>query len=306
MPASEQWRALNLIARCYLDTLQSKVSCGHRIDKLSFQELEGKGLVEVTERNEKGDMKAWKIIKGKEDEAEQVLEEFSQTRGHLILARHKKSLEHEMKLLIKDAMELIEQTQVWEWCKRVKGLGPVGALTFLAYINPERCDTAGKFWAYAGFTPDSKMHKGVRASFNPEIKGRLSFCCGNTIMHKDPYYYNLFIAKKDYYKHRVDTDMMKEEGVKGVDAKVNARAKMWLTKLIISNAIEIIRTEHGMSFGQHRGHIPPKPEDPDLQKQIITAFIKQQLHCVDEINGRVARGVPVKEAIQRLTWPTQD
>jgi hypothetical protein len=301
------WILMNLIGKSYLDVLQNKVSCGHRIDKLEYQELTNLGLTEITKTNDQGDMKEWRVKPGYENQAKKVVEDLKETRGYKIMATHKRNLEGQQKSLLKDSMELVGPTDVWQWCERVKGLGPVAAMTFLAYINPEKCPSAAQFYSYVGLIPKARLKKGERGHFNPEIKGRLVFCCGNTIMHTDPYYYELYKIKKDYYKERPDTGKMLEDKVKGVPAKVNARARMWLTKLIISHAIEIIRKSHGMTVPRHRYYLPPKPEDPAEQLRIIDLFKEQQAVNLQEINRRIAEtGMSFDDAKEKLTWPVYE
>lgn len=302
------WNLMNLIGKSYLDVLQIKVGCGHRIDKLEYQTLEHLGLTEVTKTNEQGDMRAWKVKEGYEEQAKKVIEELKQTYGYKIMTNHKKNLEKQQKDFIKDAMELLGGTPIWDWCERVKGLGPVAAMTFLAYINPEKCLSAGNFFSYVGLVPEARLKKGERGHFNPEIKGRLTFCCGNTIRALDPYYYELYKAKKEYYQHRPDTGMMLEQKMKGVPARVNARAMMWLTKLIVSHAIEIIRRSHDMKeMPKHRYYLPPKPSDTIEQMRLIDMFKEQQAIFQQEIHRRMAEdGMMFDDAKEKLLWPVYE
>jgi hypothetical protein len=82
MTHTVDWILMNLIGRSYLDVLQNKVSCGHRIDKLEYQELSNMGLTVITKTNDQGDMKEWRVKPGYEDQAKKVVEELKDTRGH--------------------------------------------------------------------------------------------------------------------------------------------------------------------------------------------------------------------------------
>ena len=101
--------------------------------------------------------------------------------------------------MLRDAEEMFAKSELWAWCERTRGLGPVAALTFMGYINPEKCATAGKFWAYCGYVPGAKMKSGERGNYNPELKGRFYVITRNVVMAQDPYYVALLNAKKQYY-----------------------------------------------------------------------------------------------------------
>lgn len=299
------WQIMNILGKSYLDIQQTRIACLHRLKKLEYQELEKRDLTEVTETNEQGDMKDWKIKDDCKDEAEQVLNMVKEGRPYLILAQHKSNLEKQENELLKSAQTLFKTSALWEFCERVKGLGPVAALTFLAYINPAKCTSASKFFAYTGLVPQGKLVKGERGKYNPEIKGRLSFMCGNTIMHTDSYYYSLYVVKKDYYKRRIDFEKKLQDKIKGTPAKINAKAKQWLTKLIISHAIEIIRNANDLDFPRHRDYLPPKPDDPVEVLRIVDLFKEQQAAYSEETKKRIVEGYTLENAITELSGPVK-
>lgn len=303
------YNIMNMIGKSYLDVLQIKVGAGHRIDKYEYQELKAMGLTEVTKTNEQGDMREWRVIPGYEEQADRALENLRQTYGYRIMVKHKETLEKQMKSFLKDAMDLIPaSSELREWSERTKGLGPVAMMTFLSYINPEKCLSAGNFFSYVGLVPNAKLKKGERGKFNPEIKGRFVYCCANTIRASDPYYYELYKAKKEYYKQRYDTMKMVEDKVKAINAKIDARAKMWLTKLIISHAIEIIKRSHdGSTMPKHRYYLPPKPDDITEVMRLVDMFKEQQAIFAHEIHRRMAEdGMSFDDAKEKLLWPVYE
>ncbi|MEM2613257.1 MAG: hypothetical protein QXO15_03400 [Nitrososphaerota archaeon] len=91
----------------------------------------------------------------------------------LLSALHSR-LYNEEKEWLNQVKELLKDHPIWEYCEKVKGMGPVAALTFLGYINPYEAVSAGKVWAYFGFTPESKLKSGKKANFNPEAKGQVT------------------------------------------------------------------------------------------------------------------------------------
>lgn len=152
--------------------------------------------------------------------------------------------------ILKLAEELVEGTLVYEWCKNVKGLGLVAALTYLGYIDPRRpirCNY--KYW---GLAPGCKKVSGEKSNFNPWLKGRAYFFARCVVMAKDPYYYQLYKAKKEIYSERPDLKT-------ATNAKIDGKAKFWLAKLLLSHAHALMREELGLPLGEHHPHIPPKP-----------------------------------------------
>jgi len=200
----------------------------------------------------------------------------------LLSALHSR-LYNEEKEWLNQVKELLKDHPIWEYCEKVKGMGPVAALTFLGYINPYEAVSAGKVWAYFGFTPESKLKSGKKANFNPEAKGRAWLIARNVIMAKDPYYFPLYQKKKEYYMQRMGEYIEHaekcpefEECMRRLKAKagrlgrapkkppcrahIDNRAKRWLIKLILSHALQIMREAEGLDVSNlksHRGYIPP-------------------------------------------------
>ncbi|MGC8578150.1 MAG: hypothetical protein ACP5KW_09415 [Thermoproteota archaeon] len=209
-----------------------------------------------------------------------------------MLIEHHQRLKAEEKLLLKEIEKRIKQEFLWQWCLNVKGLGVVGALTFLGFINPERCDTAGKARAYLGLIPGVELKSGKKISFNPEAKGRIWLITRNIIMAKDPYYYELYTRKKEYYLNNerkvfyngewITFPPFKEiledptkcpfymECVKKYKAKaerlgreakpVSCRAhldnmaKRWLASLLVAHATELMRRSLGLPVDNFKKH----------------------------------------------------
>jgi len=169
-----------MIARMYLDQQQMRIACEHRIRKI-LEEIPGIEKIDYM-----------KLIK---DKKEKLLTELKEKLGVddltleliAIMKTHRDNLYAEEKRLLKDFENVAEDTLIWKWSKNVKGLGPVGCMTFLGFINPD-ATSAGKIWKYFGYAPDSKLVKGQKANFNREAKGRAWVIATNVIRAGDPYY----------------------------------------------------------------------------------------------------------------------
>jgi len=116
-----------------------------------------------------------------------------------IMEDYHEMLKKEEKALLKRIAHELKQHPLWEWCEKVKGLGPVACLTFLGFIDPYKADTAGKAKAYVGVVPGKSLKSGKRLNINPEAKGRIWLLTRNVIMMKDDYYYPIYQQKKQYY-----------------------------------------------------------------------------------------------------------
>lgn len=194
-----------------------------------------------------------------------------------------KVLTKDEKRLLKDIVDLYEDSLLWKWCLQTKGLSYMACATFLSYINPYIATTAGKSKAYMGLIPDSKLASGEQAKFNPEARGRMYVVTTNVIRAKDPIYSGLYYQKKDYYmasmgKYLEDPTLCPDYGpcMKRLKARaekdereakhpsckahIDNRAKRWLSGLLVSHATELMRRDEGLdisAFKAHRGYIPP-------------------------------------------------
>ena len=196
-----------------------------------------------------------------EDSANQISQEVMQRTGYKVLADHAKRQRKEEELMLKQAKEIFQGSELWAWCERVKGLGEVAALTLLSYVNPEIASSAGKVWKYTGWTPDAKLRAGQQGSFAPGAKGRIYVLANNVFIQTDPYYRKIYDLKKEYYENRPDILAEKETNKKSWKKHVHLRAFRFMLKIILSHALEIIRQEEGLEFPRpHRWYIPIKPD----------------------------------------------
>ena len=108
------WKEMNLLARSYLDLQQTRIGCEHRLRML-------------------------------EDENRKTPQTFT------ILTSHHAILYKQERDMLKQSGEIFRATQLWEWCERTRGLGPVAAMTFMGYINPR----SAHLQARCGRTSDS-------------------------------------------------------------------------------------------------------------------------------------------------------
>jgi len=209
-----------------------------------------------------------------------------------IMVDYHQALLSEEKELLSRITEQVKSHPLWEWCQRVKGLGPVACLTFLGFINPYKADTAGKVKAYLGLVPGKSMKSGQQLRMNPEAKGRMWLITRNVIMQNDDYYYPLYAQKKRYYmenerkvfldgewvtwppfkliiedptrcpryvecvkKLKGKAERLKRQAKKPpCKGHLDNMAKRWLAGILASNACELIREALGLDTKAFKGH----------------------------------------------------
>ena len=203
-----------------------------------------------------------------------------------VLIDYRKSLWASEKAALKQAHGILKDLRLWDWCERTKGLGPVGALCLLGFINPYRATSVGRAKSYAGLVPDKRLESGKVGGFNPLAKARILQAAEGVVKAKDPYYYPLFLTKKKYYlvergylayitdptlcpkyddcaKRLKAAAVREDRPVKKPPCRghVNSMAIRWLAEIILSHGLQSMREEEKMDtsmFSTHRGYIPPK------------------------------------------------
>jgi tetratricopeptide (TPR) repeat protein len=251
------------LARCYLDLQQLRQAVQHRLRRLRADPDAPKEIVSLLESH-------YSAIR--EDE-----------RNYRMGIR-----------------KLVEGDPLYEWCKNVRGMKAIAALLFLGFIDPYKAVTAGKAKAYTGAIPGSKLRRGERGKVNPELKGRLWFITNCVIMKRDPYYYPLYLRKKQYYLENprrsfvdgrwIDWPPMKEiiadpkkcpvyeecrrrleEKARRLGRKpkenpcmahVDGMARKWLMGLLVSHAAELMRESLGLDTSAFKAHHNYIPPKP--------------------------------------------
>lgn len=308
-PPTISWKDYNLLARCYLDFQHTGISVEHRIRLMYEDVLMQQGLMEETVKqraNSKGkiirtftrklveydekDFPDWeektKDVIRQAKEVEKYLIE--NNRAYAMAKLIARSARQDEKQMLKQCKELFESTELWNWCLRVRGLGEVAAMTFISYINPEKITKAESAWRYFGLTPNSKLIPGQKASFNLELKGRMYVIKNNIIMQNDPYYAELYRAKKDYY-YQIDEILEKKDTIRGWKAWVDAMAKMAMIKIVVSHAVEIILKSNNKPFlSEHRNnrYLPPKPDDASEVERLVDLWKADMPEKVRRRNDR--------------------
>lgn len=251
-----------LMARCYIDLQQLRIAAEARLRKLRER--------------------------GAPDEVVALMDEY------------RRRLAGEEKAFLKDLRPRLEAHPLWEWCGAVRGMGPVAALTFLGFINPEIATTAGKAKAYLGLIPGARLRSGERGKFNPQGKGRVWLVTRNVIVARDSYYKPLYDAKKRYYLERARVEgagptavkwppfqeiledperCPRFEGcVKGLRgraerlgrkpkrppcrAHLDNLARRWLSGLLVGHAAELLRRAEGLPVESFMSHRGYIPPKP--------------------------------------------
>jgi hypothetical protein len=184
----------------------------------------------------------------------------------------------EMKALEKHIIALTKQKTanhlLWKFAENVKGLGDVGVLTFLGYLDPYIADTSGKAKAYLGLTPNHGLQKGLNHKCNFEAKGRFyGVVLNGVIMAKDKFYYQYYLRMKAYYslipKYADEIKQFQAEYKKKhpkAKTKINgtrhvdAMAKRATLSLLVSHGLQIMRENEGLdtsAFLSHHNYIAP-------------------------------------------------
>jgi hypothetical protein len=118
------------------------------------------------------------------------------------LAKELKKLESSITRVMND---WIQEYPVAEWALRQVGVGPVTVATLLAYIDVERCRTAGAVWRYCGLDPTITHTKGQPTPYNRRLK-RICYVLGDTFRKrsKDPncFYGRIYRLRKEYEVER--------------------------------------------------------------------------------------------------------
>jgi len=169
---------------------------------------------------------------------------------------------------------------VGQWMMSHKGVGPIYAAGLLAYIDIDRCQTAGSIWKYAGITGNPEIdrrHRGQKLSYDPGFKV-LCWKMGENFMKvsnkDDAVYGKLYREKLAYYKEKNERGEFAERAkqilheknfkdkksptykayVQGKlpDGHMVAMAKRFAVKIFLSHLFDVwFEYRHGLK--------PPKP-----------------------------------------------
>ncbi len=157
------------------------------------------------------------------------------------------------KNIVKNVKELTKEHLLWILAANVKGLGDVGVMTLLGYIDTEKVTSAGKAKAYFSITPEHGNLKGQNHKYNHKAKGRLyGIIVKGVIMAKDPLYYRYYLRMKKYYATRKDWVERKDEPA--WKSKIDHLAKRKVAALIISHATEVMRQNEGLDISAWKSH----------------------------------------------------
>lgn len=110
---------------------------------------------------------------------------FKKAHTHVPLTRVNNAVHHLLtqETYFRNAIQQAVATyDIWDWLKKVKGIGPVLAGMLIAETNIEACENVSKMWAWWGLAPDSGGSSYRRA--------RVSKVLGESLLRKKskPYY----------------------------------------------------------------------------------------------------------------------
>lgn len=137
--------------------------------------------------------------------------------------------------------ECVKDHELYDWLKRVKGIGPGLAGCLLAHIDIEKANTVSALWKYAGLAVNAegaadRPTKGQKLPYNAELK-RICYLIGTSFLKcNSPYRREYDRSKEHYQRHRSDWTP------KHID--MAARRKM--LKLFLSHLWVEWRTRRGL------------------------------------------------------------
>jgi hypothetical protein len=306
---------LQTLGKFYLDTQQQRIASQLRMQRLERAELVRRGVaterVIPEEERKPGGPKTELVIKEEDKpKVEGILKELRETRIYKILEGHVAEQKKEEKNLLGQAEDLFDDTALWRFCLGVRGLGPVAAMTFFTVINPAHIidprngvGTAGKVWSYLGLRPGQQLRSGQKSNYNTQMKGRVWVISNNVILASDQYYAKgIFRIQKHYYERRPDI-LAQKDARKGWKKWVNAMAVRWMRKLLIAHAAEIIIVANGGRFTKHTNYIPPKPELPEEQAEVLARFEKEREEQLQRFTLAYQQSGEIEGTRQNLnTW----
>lgn len=165
---------------------------------------------------------------------------------------------------IKGALTVFVQPhEIYKWLKTVYGIGDIISAGLIAYIDIERCQTAGQIFTYAGLCPGKdRSVKGKKNPFNKDLKV-LCWKIGQSFLkfHNDDecYYGKIYSFRKKYeeelneklvYKDQADYKLahfdlrnkeQKECYKKGMlpSAHIERRCQRYATKMFLSHLFTV-------------------------------------------------------------------
>ena len=173
---------------------------------------------------------------------------------------------------------------VGEWLLGVKGIGPVIASGFMAFMDLEKAPHASSFVRYAGLDPSCEWNKGEKRPFNAFVK-TLCWKAGESFVknqNRDGCFYGqLFAKRKEYEINRNERGENLEAAVEKLKkynigktteaykhykegrlpaAHVHARARRWLMQLFLCHLWVVMwESKHGKKAEnpwiiEHGGH----------------------------------------------------
>lgn len=211
-------------------------------------------------------------------------------------------IQNDLEQLEEDISKFLENyaknNPVGLWMMSHHGIGPIFAAGLLAYIDIDRCQTAGSIWNYAGITGDpehDRRQRGKKLSYDPGFKV-LCWKIGESFQkvsyNENAVYGQLYKEKLAYYKKKneeggfaerakqiLSEKIFKDKTTNAYKAYSNgklpdghmiAMAKRFAVKIFLSHLFDVwFEYRHGLKPPQpfvkeHLGHVhiitPPNKE----------------------------------------------
>jgi hypothetical protein len=165
---------------------------------------------------------------------------------------------------------------IGRWCKSITGIGPVIAAGLLAYIDIEKCPTAGHIWSFAGLDPTKTWGKGEKRPWCAGLKV-LCWKIGQSfvkVSNNDKDIYGHIYRERKAYEQANNDELAYADQAAGIIARkkigheteaykaysqgklppahIEQRAERYATKIFLSHL-------HAVWYKHHYGEEPPKP-----------------------------------------------
>ena len=149
------------------------------------------------------------------------------------------------------------------WAQSIHGIGPVIAAGLLAHVDPQRAETAGAVWRFAGLDPTVTWGKGEKRPWNARLK-RLCWIIGDSfVKHRNSdkdVYGKVYEERKALEVERNESGQFAEQAAQSLaskkvrdadlkatlesgklpDGRIDLRARRYAVKLFLSHYHHVI------------------------------------------------------------------
>lgn len=173
------------------------------------------------------------------------------------LDKHFEALHGIEKEVAKDLLHVFRKTEMHDWLKAVKGIGPVLGCALMFKLDPAKADHASSFWKYCGLAPDQKRTKGEKLDFNPFMK-KTCFLIGESFVKSKGRYRGIYDTSKEFYQHKFPEPMevLDEKGKKKLSKSgepIKKYTKMHIHRMAVRRTVKLFLSHFWAEWRKRRG-----------------------------------------------------